>query len=561
MSTSESRSPWQRVRRGVSPRAPRRRTCRQLLACAALAAAVSLGAAPALQGGGADDPALDAAFAAFWAAGSGQAAAGAVEAILALDPSPGAVRSRLRAGREYAADVPTGRQLRSRRNRDGLEHQYVLQVPAAYDPRTPYPLRVYLHGGVARPRPAEGAWWRGEERWVRDDALVVAPASWNESLWWQRSQIENLAGLLGDLKRTYNIDENRVYLMGVSDGATGAYYHAFKATTPWAGFLTFIGHPAVLANPSTGVDGEMHVPNLRGKPFFVVNGARDRLYPAAVVEPYVRLFAEAGIEVEFRPQPDGGHDLDWWDAEVDRVEAFIGRARRDPLPDELTWETETTREFNRAHWLVVDELGAVAGESALDAFDRVTVPGPRRPLGINTVAELPDGAGLRIFEVGAGSLAEDAGMEPGDVLLDMDGAPTRTAEAARDAILRIRPGQDLPVTVERAGAPVRLTLRFPATQPGESRPAFSHSRPSGRVELRREGNTVRAATRGVRRFTLLLSADQFDLSRPVRVITNGVVAHDGMVSPDAATLLRWAAVDWDRTALFSAELEVEVVPR
>ena len=539
---------------------PRRRTCWRLLACAALVAA-PLAAAPAFQGGGADNPALDAAFAAFWAADSEQAVARAVDAILALEPAPGAVRSRLRAGREYAADVPTGRQLRSRRNRDGLEHQYVLQVPAAYHPGTPYPLRVYLHGGVMRPRPADGAWWRSEERWLRDDAIVVAPASWNESVWWRRSQIENLAGLLNDLKRTYNINENRVYLMGVSDGATGAYYHAFKATTPWAGFLTFIGHPAVLANPSTGVDGEMHVANLRGKPLFVVNGARDRLYPAAVVEPYVRLFAEAGIEVEFRPQPDAGHDLSWWEAEAGHVEAFIAATRREPLPDALTWETETTREFNRAHWLVVDELGAVEGESGLEAFDRVTVPGPRRPLGINTVGELPDGAGLRLIEVGAGSLAEDAGLEPGDVLLDMGSAPTRTAEAARDAILRIRPGEDLPVTVERAGAPVRLTLRFPATQPGESRLAFSHSQPSGRVELRRDGNTVRALTRGVRRFTLLLSTDQFDLSRPIRVTTNGVVAHDAAVSPDPATLLRWATVDWDRTALFSAELEIEVVPR
>ncbi len=530
------------------------------LACAALAAA-AVAAASAFQRGGTEEPALDAAFAAFWAADSEQAVASAIDAILAQEPAARAVRSRLRGGREYAADVPTGRQLRSRRNRDGVEHAYVLQVPAAYDPRTRYPLRVYLHGGVMRPRPADGAWWRSEERWVRDDAIVVAPASWNESVWWQRSQIENLAGLLNDLKRIYNIDENRAYLMGVSDGATGAYYHAFKGTTPWAGFLTFIGHPAVLANPSTGVDGEMHVANLRGKPLFVVNGARDRLYPAVVVQPYVRLFAEAGIEVEFRPQPDAGHDLSWWDAEVEHVEAFIAATRRRPLPDELTWETETTREFNRAHWLVVDELGDVEGESALDAFDRVMVPGPRRPLGIDTVGELPDGAGLRVIEVGAGSLAEDAGIEPGDVLLDMGGAPTRTAEAARDAILRIRPGQELPLTVERGGASVRLTMRFPATQPGESRLAFSHSQPSGRVELRREGNTVTAATRGVRRFTLLLSEDQFDLSRPIRVTTNGVVAHDALVSPDAATLLRWAAVDWDRSALFSAELAIEVTPR
>ena len=89
-------------------------------------------------------------------------------------------------------------------------------------------------------------------------------------MWWQANQIENLGGMLNDLKARYNIDENAVYLMGVSDGATGAFYHAFKAPTPWAGFLSFNGHPVVLANRSTGADGQMYVINLRNKPFFVI---------------------------------------------------------------------------------------------------------------------------------------------------------------------------------------------------------------------------------------------------------------------------------------------------
>ena len=77
-----------------------------------------------------------------------------------------------------------------------------------------------------------------------------------------------------------------------------------------------------------------------------------------MIEPYVRLFADAGVEVAYRPQAEAGHDLSWWDAEVARVEAFIAASVRSPLPDTLAWETESAGEFNRSHWLVIDALGA-----------------------------------------------------------------------------------------------------------------------------------------------------------------------------------------------------------
>ena len=527
-------------------------------ACALIALLVA-GSAGALPASAAANEALDAAFARLWAAETDQETAAAVEAILAAGADAGEVRARLRAGRPYAP-APTGRQALSRRNRDGVEHPYILHVPAGYEPAAPLPLRVYLHGGVMRPLPAGDDWWRGEDRWVRDDAIVVAPASWNGSPWWQRSQIENVDGLLADIKRRYNIDENRVHLLGVSDGATGAYYFAFKAATPWAAYLAFIGHPAVLGHPGTQVDGQMHVVNLRGKPLFIINGANDRLYPAAMIEPYVRLFADAGVEVAYRPQAEAGHDLSWWDAEVARVEAFIAATVRSPLPDTLAWETESADEFNRSHWLVIDELGAVRGEAALEEHNQVSVPGPRTPLGIDAVAELPDGAGLRLAQVGSESLADLAGLRPDDVILEMGGSTVRTLEQARAVILEVRPGQDVPVTLQRGGAPLQLTLRFPATPPNMPRIAFPRRRTSGRVELARSGNTVEVSTRGVRRFTLLVSGDQFDLSQPIRVVVNGAVAHDAVVTPDAATLLRWATVDWDRGLLFDAEIPVEVQP-
>ncbi len=61
-----------------------------------------------------------------------------------------------------------------------------------------------------------------------------------------------------------------------------------------------------------------------------------------------------------------------------------------------------------------------------------------------------------------------------------------------------------------------------------------------------------------REYTLLLSPESFDFTRPVTVTTNGKVAFEGGVSTSVATLLKWAAIDADRAMLFGAELHVKV---
>ncbi len=74
------------------------------------------------------------------------------------------------------------------------------------------------------------------------------------------------------------------------------------------------------------------------------------------------------------------------------------------------------------------------------------------------------------------------------------------------------------------------------------------------------GAELDAATRGVRRYRLLVSPELFDLSEPITVRTNGAVSFSRRVRPDVATLLAWASRDQDRTMLFAAEIEVGLAP-
>jgi len=288
-----------------------------------------------------------------------------VDNLLAGSPDFEALYERLAQGRTYSGDVPTGHIDGTRTNRDGTPHPYVLLVPETYDPDRRYPLRILLHGGVSRPRFQEpGGWWRNYDRTASEEHLTLIPASWNASKWWARSQSENLAALLAMVKATYNIDENRVFLVGISDGGSGVYFHAARTTTPYAAFLPYIGHVAVVSNPRMRADGEVFTRNFTNKPFYIVNTERDRLYPYHTVAPYIEQWRAAGADITFRPIDGAGHDLSWMSDEAPRIEEFIAATERDPLPDRLVWETERTDRYNRAHWVEILELGAVAGESS-----------------------------------------------------------------------------------------------------------------------------------------------------------------------------------------------------
>ncbi len=337
------------------------------------AAALLLTAAPV------QDPApspLAEAFHLYWQAEDAEQAAAASRTIVDLGASFDEVLERLRAGRPYSAEVRTGRvDLVNRVDR--VRHHYRVLVPESYDPAKRYPVRVYLHGGVSQPAWRKGGgWWSNYGRFEDPERISVFPSSWDTSRWWQRRQAENLPAILDHLKRTYNLDENDVHMLGISDGGTGAYFFAFRDPTPWASFLPFIGHPGVLANRRMGADGDMYPRNAFGKPFFVVNGGRDRLYPVARVLPQLDLLQRAGAEIVFRPQMDAGHDTSWWPAEADNIRAFVDAHRRDPLPERLAWETEHTDRYHRVHWLKIDELGAADGESELDDLNTLVSPPP-----------------------------------------------------------------------------------------------------------------------------------------------------------------------------------------
>lgn len=407
-------------------------------------------------------------FSAFWSADSASKAARAGQQIVDAGVPFDTVLARLKEGRTYAA-ASAGPQAMPT-SLAGIDLDNTLDVPAGYDPSKRWALRVQLHGGVGRMPPEDGRPARGltNNRIEGQPQLVLQPRAWATSEWWARNQYGNVMELVERVKRKYNVDESRVYITGISDGGTGVYFFAMRNATPWSACLPLNGQPAVLANPDVGADGSLFVGNLVNCPLYLVNGGKDRLYPATSVAPFVDTIKRAGASILFKVYPDAGHDTSWWPEERAKYEAFLAAHARVAHPPAISWETERTDRYNRFRWLVIERLGAQASDVEIEDVNDFAIP------------------------------------------------------SGRKISLYSRRGQ------------------------------------SGRVDVTRTGNRFDAKSRGVQQFTLLLSPDVVDFTKPVTVTVNGRTAFEGAVKADAATLLKWAVQDDDRTMLYAAELKIAV---
>jgi len=516
--------------------------------------------------GAQDNAALDRAFEVYWNAGSPRAAEKAAAGILATGAPFAAVHERLAAGRPYKSEAETGELHWATLPGGGARHATTVLIPRTYDKAARYPVRVYLHGGVARPDPEEtdepdrvasGQPGRPRRRLqFKESYIAVYPSGYAEAQWWFSNQMTNLDEILERLKRSYNIDENRVHLMGVSDGGTGVYFVGLKNPTPWSVFFPLNGFLRVLANLMTRADGELFTTNLTNRPIYAVNGEMDPLYPAVAAYPFMVMLKRAGANLTFRVMPGAGHDTSWWPTEVNPIDAFEQAHPRDPLPDSLSWETERVDRYNRVAWLIVERLDPAKNEGVFANNNTLEIQDPS-DFGLRVDSRKGDGR--KVIDIIDGTTAAAMGMKKGDTIVRMGPMTIRSATDMGRAFDEHPAGTPLEFEVERKGERLTMSGVFPpAAKPPRKEEAFQHSKPSGRIAITHKGNRFEARTRGVGAFTILLAQAMIDFDQPVTVVVNGKTAFEGVVARRTETLLRYAARDSDRSMLFGAELPITV---
>jgi predicted esterase len=494
---------------------------------------------------------------AFFDAADPPARRAAIAAIRAAAPGPRDVERGLRQGRSYPADVPKGWQIFTHTGSDGKARPYHVYIPKGYDPARKHAAIVQLHGGVSRADLLPEAALKQMRADVKDADqygwIQIIPLGQRGATWFDRVGMANVLAQLATVKRRYNVDEDRVFLGGFSDGGSGSLIMGLYHPTPWAGLIALSGSITV----GVVAPDEAFPANLSNRPIQAANGGIDPLYPSALQKMFIDQLKEQGARIAWTDYPASGHDGSYMAKEDPKSNQFVLKTARDPAPKHVVWETANPK-VGRCDWVRIDEVRDVGNNRGPEPSNLIVVGPPQFAMMLDTGFA---GPGIRVRQVPPGSLAETAGLKSDDVLTRLDGVEIKTMADAQTVgltkILAMKKGDMVRGEYRRGEA--NHSFSFPVPELPRM-PLFKRAGHAGRVDVRASGNRIDVTARAVARYTLLISREMFDFDRPIQVFTNGAESFNAQVKPDLDFMLEQAGEDDDRSAVYSAKIEIQVHP-
>jgi poly(3-hydroxybutyrate) depolymerase len=200
--------------------------------------------------------------------------------------------------------------------------EYGLFVPSKYSKDKKTPLMIALHGLGGNPKQmmaSQGLTANAEKYGY----IVAAPMGYNSSGWYgapapgggkgkgvggkkggntpanlgELSEMD-VMNVLAECKKTFNVDEKRIYLIGHSMGGAGTWHIGTKYSEIWAGLAPIA--PAAFGAPT-------NLEKLNNLAVFVVQGDADTLVPPAGARKWVSKLKELSITHEYLEIKGGDH--------------------------------------------------------------------------------------------------------------------------------------------------------------------------------------------------------------------------------------------------------------
>jgi enterochelin esterase-like enzyme len=252
---------------------------------------------------------------------------------------------------------------------DETDQPYAVYIPKNFDETKKYPLVVFLHGAMSNHRLGlRRAFGQGNLQGedfikpghvpamtdleatrvfpeLKDVNYIVAAPLARGTAGYQGIPEQDVYDMLDDLKSRFNIDEDRIYLTGLSMGGGGTIWLGLTRPDIWAAIA-----PVCPAPPEGTLDLSGNAINL---PVHLFIGDKDFLYKTA--QDWKQKFSANGSRFDYVEYPGIGHNS-WEYAYKDGfIFDWFAQFKRDAFPARVNF-TSAWYKYNKAYWVVLDKL-------------------------------------------------------------------------------------------------------------------------------------------------------------------------------------------------------------
>jgi hypothetical protein len=244
---------------------------------------------------------------------------------------------------------------------DDSNQPYALYLPKSFAPGRKYPLVVSLHQEDSNhrlnlrslfgvPTRLGGDADTEDMRYfppVREVDFIIACPYARGTMGYQGIAEKDVYDMLEDVKRRFPVDEDRIYLTGISMGGAGALWLALTHPDVWAAVAPLC--------PLPGGGAEELAPNGLQLPIRLFHGDQDPLVSVESSRAWQRKLQDAGVNADYIEFPGVRHNA--WDLAYRNGAIFdwFQQFHRNRFPDRVHFVTRSYR-YSSAYWLHIDGL-------------------------------------------------------------------------------------------------------------------------------------------------------------------------------------------------------------
>lgn len=452
-------------------------------------------------------------------------------------------------------DAPKGQLIQNQiTGIDGITRPWLIYVPSNYNPKIPTPLIVALHGGVSSHKIMEDpVGWASKTPFKamaeNRGYLMLFPFGQAGATWWDEVGMTNIRNLVRIVKEQYNVDDDRVYLSGFSDGSSAAFLFAMAVPSDFAAFVALNGHMGVGSE-----DGNLptYATNFADVSVYAVTTDKDQLYPSNEMQTLISMARDAGGNIFYR-QLEGDHSLSYADEEFPNIADFLDRHPRDPFPTKITWET-AIKGFGLFRWFAIDEI-MVGNPAAWYKDYNSALVDSTISIGFIPNDSFP-GPGVMVASLVDGDvLARRIKLMAGDIIVKANDIEIKSMDDLIRFKTTIRRGDPVSIVVKRGQEELLLKGNMPAQR---NYYVFNREQPSAQARVSFSANKIEIEASRVGAFRVLIHPEMVNLKQKLIITVDGKQVFNEIVGADLRYLLRNFLENRDRKVIYINEVSIKL---